>query len=135
MGPCGNGKTCLINHLCGSDLPTGHVKSSLTRDITELKSQFQYDQNFVIYDTPGTTSSEDKLMHAVHLKELITFKPINSVLILVKYEPRYDDILRNIYKQVKMLKGYEENIIFAVSHFDLAEKPEFVVQELDKMFK
>lgn len=40
MGPCGNGKTCLVNHLCGSDLPFGDTKHSLTRNITELKSQF-----------------------------------------------------------------------------------------------
>lgn len=40
MGPCGNGKTCLVNHLCGSNLPAGDTPSSLTRNITELKSQF-----------------------------------------------------------------------------------------------
>lgn len=85
MGPCGNGKTTFINHLCGSDLQTGHTKSSLTRNLTELKSQFQYERNFVIYDTPGTTAREDKLRHAIYLRELLNFKPINSIIILVRY--------------------------------------------------
>lgn len=40
MGPCGNGKTCLVNNLCGSDLPTGQTATSLTRNITEIRSQF-----------------------------------------------------------------------------------------------
>ncbi len=34
MGPCGNGKTTLINHICGTDLPTGQTATSLTRNVT-----------------------------------------------------------------------------------------------------
>ncbi len=36
MGPCGDGKTSLINHLCGTKLPSGNAANSLTRDVTEL---------------------------------------------------------------------------------------------------
>lgn len=61
MGPCGNGKTTLVNHLCGSNLPAGNTASSLTKKITELKTQFDYPIPFVIFDTPGTTSHIDKL--------------------------------------------------------------------------
>lgn len=127
MGPCGNGKTSLVNNLCGSDLPAGEAAQSLTRNITELKSQFQYHIPFVIYDTPGTTAHVDKLEHATHLKCLLEYKPVNTVCILIKFDKRYDELINNIYRQVKMLKGYEKNIVFLVSHFDMAAKPKEAV--------
>ena len=123
MGPCGNGKTCLVNNLCGSNLQVGNSKSSLTRNITELKSQFEYPVPFVIYDTPGTTAHVDKLEHATHLKCLLEYRPVNTVCILVKFDGRYDELISNIYRQVKMLESYKKNIVFLVSHFDLAENP------------
>ena len=123
MGPCGNGKTCLVNNLCGSNLPAGNTTSSLTRNITELKSQFEYPVPFVIYDTPGTTAHVDKLEHATHLKCLLEYRPVNAVCILVKFDGRYDELISNIYRQVKMLESYKKNIVFLVSHFDHAENP------------
>lgn len=50
-----------------------------------MESLEKYDLPFIIYDTPGTTAHVDKLRHAIHLKELLCYRPINSVIILVKY--------------------------------------------------
>lgn len=90
IGPCGSGKTCLINHLCGSDLPSGSANSSLTRDVTQLSAQFLYNPRFILYDTPGTTAVKDKMQHAVLVKEILTWKPVNAVFILVQFQNRFD---------------------------------------------
>lgn len=118
IGPCGSGKTCLINHLCGSDLPSGSANSSLTRDVTQLSAQFLYNPRFILYDTPGTTSVKDKMQHAVLVKEILTWKPVNAVFILVQYKNRFDELITTIKAQVNLIKGYEHLIVFLVSHFD-----------------
>ena len=56
MGPCGHGKTSLVNNLCGSDLQARMAAESLTRDVTELKCQYDYDLPLIFYDSPGTTA-------------------------------------------------------------------------------
>lgn len=124
VGPCGCGKTCLINHICGSHLPQGSGRSSLTRDVTQLPSQYFYEPHFIVYDTPGTTSIQEKLPHAVLLKSILTWKPLNTVFVMVKYHNRFDELIQSIFNQVYLLKGYEHSIVFLVSFFDLEDKPE-----------
>lgn len=135
MGPCGSGKTCTVNNLCGSNLPCGESWSSLTRNITEIKGQFDYPVPLVIYDTPGTTAHVDKLQHATHLKCLLEHKPVNTVCIVIKFYERYGELINNIYRQVKMLEPYKKNIVFLVSHFDLAKNRAYAVEQVDKMMK
>jgi hypothetical protein len=44
--------------------------------------------------------------------------------VLVKYNNRYDELIKAINAQVKLLKGYEKSIVFLVTHFDLEENPQ-----------
>lgn len=133
IGPCGSGKTCLINHLCGSDLPHGSSNSSLTRDVTQLPSQFLYKPQFILYDTPGTTAVKEKMQHAVLVREILTWKPVNTVYVLVGYKNRFDDLISTIKVQVNLIKGYEHLIVFLVSHFDISKDPEIEIQAINKM--
>jgi hypothetical protein len=63
------------------------------------------------------------LQHAIYLKEILQHKSINAVIILVKFDNRLDDLVHTIFKQTKMISGYEQAILFIISHFDHAEKP------------
>ncbi len=133
IGPCGNGKTCLINHICGSDLAHGSANSSLTRHVTQLPAQFLYKPQFIVYDTPGTSSIQEKMQHAVLLKEILTWKPLNCVFILVKYNNRFDQLIKTINTQVRLIKGYEQSVVFLVSHFDLEKQPKVAKEAINKM--
>lgn len=89
MGPCGNGKTETINSICGTYYITAETRVSLTREITRNLSLIESKPPFYLIDTPGTTSTVDKLKHAVFLKTALTWKPLNAVFIMVKFENRY----------------------------------------------
>ena len=50
-----------------------------------MKSRFEYEIPLVFYDTPGTSSHSSKLEHAILLKHLLEYRPLNTVFILVKF--------------------------------------------------
>lgn len=51
----------------------------------------------------------------------------------MKFENRGDDLLKSIYNHVKMLPGFEENILFLVTHIDLAKDPQSCIKDIDTM--
>jgi len=66
MGQCGDGKTTMINRLCQTEFEDGVSLESLTRQIQIGKSK--YCPNFVLLDTPGTSSKLQTKKHAMLLK-------------------------------------------------------------------
>jgi len=56
IGPCGNGKTTLMNKLCGTTYDAKQQHSSLTREIKPNHCRYEYRTPFIIIDTPGSTS-------------------------------------------------------------------------------
>lgn len=101
--------------------------------MTQLPSQFLYQPQFILYDTPGTTAVKEKMQHAVLVKEILTWKPVNTVYILVDYKNRFDELISRIKAQVNLIKGYEHLIVFLVSHFDNEKDPEVAIQAINKM--
>lgn len=85
MGACGNGKTALMNNICGTSYSMGQGMHSLTQNITaELVENIPGGGTFIIYDTAGTTSDVKVSLHAQLLKASLTHKPLNTVLIQTK---------------------------------------------------
>lgn len=56
IGPCGHGKTSLMNILCGTTYQAKQQYNSATRDIQANICQYEYANPFIIIDTPGSTS-------------------------------------------------------------------------------
>jgi signal recognition particle receptor subunit beta len=56
MGHCGSGKTHFINKMCNANLPMGVTGSSYTRDIDYLSCAYFPQNQFLLYDSPGTNS-------------------------------------------------------------------------------
>ena len=133
VGPCGNGKTTIINNLCGSNLDSGIASESLTRDVTEMKCQFDYDIPMVYYDTPGTDAKTAKLEHAILLKHLLEYRPLNAVFVLVNIKTRIDDLVNTFYKHNKMMEDCP-NIVYVVTHMDTlsAEEREEAIKLMNK---
>lgn len=105
IGPCGNGKTTLMNILCGTNFSANQQFSSSTREIQSSVCKQEYEKTFQIFDTPGSTSTENKYMHAAYIRQALTVKPLNAVFIMVKFETRYADISSIWQFNLRCLKG------------------------------
>ena len=121
MGPCGYGKSTLVNNLCDSKLSAGLSGQTLTRDITEMECKIEYDTPLVFYDTPGTTAHKEKLDHAGHLKFLLEYRPVNGIFVLVKFDSRIDEMLFIFSKHKNMLQN-SPNIVYVITHIDTVPK-------------
>lgn len=129
MGGCGNGKTSLMNNICMTQYKTGESFHSKTRNITCERVQFINRGRFHIYDTPGTTSDQEVSLHATLLRETLTFKPVNVVFLQVRYERRGMDFIRDMQVQSEVIEKYANNIVYLISHFDIALEPENMIKE------
>ena len=55
MGPTGNGKTTLLNNICGTNHEARDAEESVTRKLF-LSKNAQGEHGFELIDTPGTNS-------------------------------------------------------------------------------
>lgn len=85
MGACGNGKTSLVNNICGTVHGTGEDMESKTRNITCELVPYVTNGSFKIYDTPGTTAQVEVPKHASLLRASLTHRPINVIFVSLKY--------------------------------------------------
>lgn len=85
MGGCGNGKTSLMNNICGTSHRVGQEMHSLTRNITREKVLYVEPEDFNMYDTAGTTSDQQVSLHAGLLRATLTHKPLNTIFVHVKF--------------------------------------------------
>ncbi len=88
--------------------------------MVQVKTRYEYTPEFILYDTPGTSATKDKLQHALFLKEILVWKPINAIFIVVEYIKRADLLLVAIMAQLDLLQKYKENVVFLVTNFDKA---------------
>lgn len=57
MGPCGSGKTSLMNNICGTNHKAGEGFHNITRNIHCERVAYIGNSRFKVYGTPETTSS------------------------------------------------------------------------------
>ena len=72
-------------------------------------------------------------MHAAYLKQALTLAPLNTVFILVKYENRLEDIILSCQRQSLLVQGYEEKIVFLITHIDHSEDRKRFIETVNKM--
>ena len=114
MGACGNGKTTLMNNICGTNLSVGQGMHSVTQNITaEMVENIPAGGSFVIYDTAGTTSDVKVSLHAQLLRASLTHKPLNVVFAQTKYGVgRGIDSIKELIRQMQMVGNYKSNVVF-----------------------
>ena len=71
MGEVGSGKTTLFNKICNTHFEASWSENSLTRGLFMYDSAHS-DYPFTCIDTPGTNSIDEKMKHAILLKEAFT---------------------------------------------------------------
>jgi predicted GTPase len=102
MGSCGNGKTSLINNICGTNFKVGEALLSITRNI-EQSPVLDYGSDFIIYDTPGINSTVETPLHATLLRAVLTYHPLNVIFVQARYGSRAIDFIMDLYKGMKMI--------------------------------
>lgn len=123
MGACGNGKTSLMNNICGTVHGVGEGMHSMTRNITCERVAYLEQSRFKVYDTPGTTSHEEVPKHASLLKASLTHRPVNIIFINIKYDNRGIEFIRDMQSQTYMVDRYSDHVVYLVSHVDGSADP------------
>lgn len=98
-----------------------------------MECQFEYDPRFIVYDTPGTTAVTDKIQHAIFLKNVLTIKQFNAVFILMKYENRFQDLIVKMKKQLDLLLGYSQSVVFLISHIEIEKDYKYAIKSINDM--
>jgi len=77
----------MYNKLCNTKHPTKYNKESLTFEIR--KNDVSHGNNkFEIVDTPGNNASLMPVQHAMLIKEALTHFPLNTIFVLIPFDPR-----------------------------------------------
>ena len=134
MGRIGDGKTTVKNMLCGTNHEAGVAENSMTRKLF-INTVSCGDDAFDIIDTPGTESNKDRLGHAYVLWNGLIARPLNTIFILMKYESRYDLLVRKYEDSIKPIDNYEQKVVILISHLDLAENPNEEFTKICKSFE
>lgn len=93
LGDVGAGKSTIIERLTGE---TGR-SSAKSKSVTLTSEVFEvYDGSLIICDTPGSNAMGDEFKHNLHIAHAMNFKPVTSVLIVVKADVRMDNVIKTV---------------------------------------
>lgn len=90
----------------------------MTQNVKERNSA--YGEKFVILDTPGTSSKNNKMMNFASLRLALCEGPLNGILVVIKYD-RMDLVEDDLLRALITLSNYEEKIILVITYLDRAD--------------
>ena len=133
LGQIGVGKTTLFNLLCGTTHLAEEASGSQTRNLY-FHSVNVGNYPFNLIDTPGMNSKHETYKHSVLIRESLTAKKVNTIFVIVKYEPRFEEILDAFLEVQELVYKYNEKIVVMISHWDACKKPDKAFDEICKLF-
>ena len=112
FGSVGNGKTFLLNKLCGKNYLTADNGYSCTRNI-----QFDYSikHDMTIIDFPGLNAVQDIVNHLKIQKTVLSHIPVRIICFVIKYSQRNDDFERELGQMLSIFENYIKNIMVIVT--------------------
>jgi hypothetical protein len=72
-----------------------------------------------MYDTPGTDSTKDAMLHAVTLRASLTSLPINLIMVEASVDKPYVTILKEIEKLLAITDNGRKLAVCLLSRLDL----------------
>ena len=113
FGSVGTGKTTLLNKICGENYEAGDGAFSVTREV-----QFSYSlkHNNIILDFPGLNSCVDVVAHLKAQKNALSVIPIRMICFVVRYTPRYSDLIMSVSQMLMIFKDYRKNICLIITN-------------------
>ena len=112
FGSVGNGKTFLLNKLCGTDYLTADNGYSCTRNI-QIDYSLKYDMPII--DFPGLNAVQDIMLHLRIQKTTLSHIPVRLICFVIKYSPRNDDFERELGQMLSIFQNYIQNVMIFIS--------------------
>ena len=112
FGSVGNGKTYLLNKLCGENYETADEGYSCTRAV-QYGFSLKYDM--IVIDFPGLNVVQDIMVHLRTQKTALSCIPIRIICFVIKYSPRNDDFERELGQMLQIFDKYIKNIVIIIS--------------------
>ena len=130
FGSVGVGKTTLLNKICGKDFPTENSGFSCTRDAQFARS---LKGNNIIIDFPGLNTVVDFAKHLQAQQTVLSTIPVRLICFVLKYGPRYDDLVRHFNQMLLIFKNYRKNVCIIITNTeDMNMKSQ---NDIEKLFK
>ena len=112
FGSVGNGKTTLLNKMCGENKEVSDQGYSCTRKV-DYPFSLKYDM--IIIDFPGLNSVQDIMGHLKKQKTALSAIPVRMFCFVIKYSPRYDDCMRELSQMLDIFDNYLSNITVIIT--------------------
>ena len=113
FGSVGTGKTTLLNKTCGQNFEAKDEAFSVTR---EVQYAYTLKHNNIILDFPGLNSSVDVVAHLKAQKNALSVIPIRMICFIVRYTPRYDDVIKSVSQMLMIFREYHKNICIIITN-------------------
>lgn len=133
FGSVGVGKTTLLNKISGKNFPTENSGYSCTRDAQFARS---LRGNNLIIDFPGLNTVIDFAKHLKAQQTVLSTIPVRLICFVIKYGPRYDDIIRDFNQMFIMFRNYSKNVAIVITNTeDMAMKNQADIEKIFKKYK
>ena len=124
FGSVGNGKTYLLNRICGANFLTADDGYSCTRSV---QFDFSLKHDMAILDFPGLNAVQDIVSHLKIQKTALSAIPVRMICFVIKYSPRNDDFERELGQMLSIFDNYIKNIVIIITkseNIDMKRKEE-----------
>ena len=111
FGQVGSGKTTCINRICKCNLKTQMNGFSCTEKVQYYRGP---DASFYI-DFPGLNSVENTVKYLKIQKNTLSSIPVRMICLVTKLEARYDIILMDLCKMIKIFSENRANIAIIIT--------------------
>lgn len=130
IGQVGGGKTTIINRVCQKDFFTQDCGFQCT---TEVQFSYSLKNKDIILDFPGLYSSSFPIKNLKIHKCVLTAIPLRMICIVIKFNSRYDILIKEGYQMIEIFKEYKHNILVIITNtekINIKEK-----SEIETLFK
>ena len=133
FGSVGVGKTTLLNKISGKNFPTENSGYSCTRDAQFARS---LKGNNLIIDFPGLNTVIDFVKHLKTQQTVLSTIPVRLICFVIKYGPRYDDIIRDFNQMFIMFRNYSKNVAIIITNTEnMSMKNQAEIEKIFKKYK
>ena len=86
-------------------------------------------------DTLGLNSLFDRLKHSILLRHSLTTYKLNTIFVILNFESRYDEMLREFNQIREKISNFDEKIVIMISKFDTCQNKEKAIKEIPELFE
>ena len=112
FGSVRNGKSYLLNKICGQNFLISDSGYSCTRDV---QYHFSLKYDMVIIDFPGLNAVQDIVGHLKTQKTALSAIPVRIICFVIKYSPRNDDFERELGQMLVIFDNYIKNVVIIIT--------------------